>query len=442
MTRVSQYNANHRLHEKTSVAFVAPTHTPQTRVDIALLASALFLQRFGLPFFHTFLSLDFVFVALICVHQFATGRLFIQYDRLLWFLIMAVTAAASLLLNFESKMLTSYGLFVLVYFLFTLRRPSTLDQYKSTLQGFQFLVLILSCLAIAQFVVQPIVDGGRLIMFYGIFPDSFLPLPAAVGGHGGWNTIGPITQGSSLLKSNGIFLVEPSTMSQTAAIAILIEILEFRRPRYLILLALGLLLAYSGTGISILVLSLPLVLLVNRRAQLPVLLVSLFGFGLLATGIIDLSAFTSRVGEFDDTHASGFIRFVSSFWMTADYFNTAFLSELLFGNGPGYSFHSPTNVFYHASGDTWFNVFCEYGLIGAFVFTCFLGSCFRRSRCPKPVIAGLIYQYLLTANNLLSTPLLVIMVVLCTVSGSEPRRGRIDETGQYTLPLAARSAAS
>jgi hypothetical protein len=383
------------------------------RVDVALLVSSLFLQRFSLPYGPTFLPIDFVFTALIFVHQFIVGRVFINYERLLCFLPLVVAATSSLLLNLTST--TSYGLFVLTYSLFTFSHSSTPDQYKNTLRCFQFLVFILSCLAIAQFGAQFVVNGRQIIMFFGIIPDFFYS--------GQSNTVISIGA-SSLIKSNGIFLTEPSTMSQTAALAIVVEILVFRRPRYLIVLTLGLLLAYSGTGLSIVILALPFAVFSNRRAQLPALLVSLFAVGLFATGIIQLSAFTSRVGEFNDTHASAFIRFVSPFWMAADYFNTASLPEFLLGKGPGYGYVRAS--FYATSSDTWFKLFLEYGLFGAFVFTIFCLSCFRRSRCPKPLIIGLIYHYLFTGNNLLNTPLLTIMIVLCTLSGAEARQVRND----------------
>jgi hypothetical protein len=426
-----------RLLAQTSATLVFPTYKSTTRVDIALLASALFLQRFGLPFFHTRLTFDFVFAALIFFHQFASGRLFIQYDRLLWFLVVVLTATFSLFLNFESRMLTSYGLFVLVYFLFALSRPSNPEQYKGTLQGFQSLVFIISCLAIAQFAAQLVVDGRKLIMFYGVVPD-FLLEPMAYG-----REVGPVTSGSSLIKSNGMFLNETSDMSQMAAFGILIEVLEFRRPRYLIVLTLGLLLAYSGVGISIVLLCLPLAGLVNRRAQLPAMLISLFAFGLFATGIIQLSAFTSRVGEWEDPHASAFGRFVSPFWMAADYFDTASLPQLLWGNGPGGIGFIPSNgtLTYSVQVNSWFNFMYFYGLICAFVFICFWGYCFRRSRCPKPLIAALIYRWLFTGGYFLDTPVLIIMVVLCTLNAPEPRRGRMNGPGQDRSPLGAGLAA-
>jgi hypothetical protein len=383
-------------------------------VDIALLICALFFQRFIFHFGGRTAALSIVLAAVILVHQFVAGRILIQYDRLLWFLLLALAATASLLLNFDKSSLTSYGLFLVIYFMFTLCHSSTPDQYGETLKAFQFVILILSCLAIAQFPAQFIVNPRTLLMFFWIFPDSLLPY------HAGMNTMGIIGP-AGLVKSNGIFLNEASTMSQMAALAILIEVVEFRRPRYLIVLSIGFLLACGGTGISILLIGLPLALVLNRRAQQPILLASVFAMALFATGVIHLSAFTSRVGEFQEVGSSGFTRFVSPFWMAAEYFDTTSLLGFFFGNGLGHGFEPRYGSYsYSASGDTWFNLLYEYGLLGAFVFTCFLGCCFRRSWCPAALTVGLVYNYLFTANSLLDPSYLMIIVVLCTLS--RPKR--------------------
>lgn len=408
------------------------------RADIALLVCALFLQRFTVPFGDKSLSLTLVPVVLILFHQFASGRLLIRYDRLLWYIALTLAATASLLLRFNGRMLTAYGEFMVLYFLFTFSRTATAEQYRGTLRGFQFLVLILCVLAIVQFPAQFVIDGRKLIMFFGVFPDFLL---SAVD-KSGWNTEGIITvAGHELLKSNGIFLVEPSTMSQIAAFAIVIEVLQFRRRRYLIVLTLGLLLAYSGTGISALLLSLPLAALVKRNARLPTLLVGILAIGLLATGIIHLSAFTQRVGEFGDTHASAFLRFVSPFWEAGDHFATGSLFDLLTGNGPGSTDHYVPHDPFYSGGGTWFKLFYEYGLISVFIFTCFLGACFHKSRCPMPLIVGIMYIYLFTGNNLVDPAYITITVVLCTLSGPEPRRGLVDRPTQNRTPLVAGSSA-
>src|SRR5262249_36853422 len=157
-------------------------------------------------------------VVFILLHQFLAGKLVIQYDRLLWFLAVSFAVTCSLLLNFKSTMLTSYFLFLVLYSLITLSRPSTPEGYRRTLQAFQFLVMILSWLAIAQFFAQFVVDGGKLIMFYGMVPDFLWGFYNS----GGENTIIPL--GASLIKSNGLFLAEPSNFSQMTALGILIEV--------------------------------------------------------------------------------------------------------------------------------------------------------------------------------------------------------------------------
>src|SRR5260370_10669177 len=257
MASVSQYSVDRPMLAETPVASVWPTYNldkSATRTDIALLVSALFLQRFSLPFRATFLALDLVAIGFILLYQFLSGKLLIQYDRALWFLGFALAITCSLLLNFNSTMLTAYLQFMVFYSLFTLSRPSTPDQYKRTLQAFQFLVMILSCLAVAQFVAQFVVDARQLVMFFGILPNFLFDDLHA----GGQITIGMVAGGSSLISSNGTFLAEPSFLSQFTALGILIEVLEFRRPRYLLVMALGFLVAYSGTGLMLLLLFLPL----------------------------------------------------------------------------------------------------------------------------------------------------------------------------------------
>jgi hypothetical protein len=314
--------------------------------------------------------------------------------------------------------------------LFTLSRPSTPDQYKRTLQAFQFLVMILSCLAVAQFVAQFVVDARQLVMFFGIVPDFLFDDVHA----GGKYAIGMVA-GSSIMRSNGIFLTEPSFLSQFTALGILIEVLEFRRPRYLLVMALGFLVAYSGTGVMLLLLFLPLAGLRHGRAGPSVLLVVMFALGLFATGIIDLSAFTSRAGEWEDTRTSGFARFVSPFWLAAKHFDTASLQALLLGSGPGSAKTFGDAVYGGGQLITWIKILYEYGIIGSFIFCCFLASCLRRSRCPGLVVAAIIFAYVFLQG------MMTITIALCTLSGLEPRRRRIGGSNQYQPSFVAGSTA-
>jgi hypothetical protein len=405
------------------------------RVDFTLLASALFLQRFSLPFGNTFLMLDLVPVVFLLVYQFGSGKLVMQYDRLLWFVALVAAATYSLWLNFNSKLLTSYFLLLTLYWLLTLSRPSTPGQYDTTLRTFQFLVMLLSWLAVAQFFAQFVVDGRKLIMFYGIVPDLLLEFFYRGGNE---YTIIPLT--GSLIKSNGLFLSEPSALSQVTAFGILIEILEFRRPRYLLAMVPGFLLAYSGTGLMILLVFLPLAGLRNYRAGLAAAAAVTVAFGLIVTGIIDLSVFLGRAGEFEDTHASGFLRFVAPPQLAARQVDTASLQALLFGSGPGSAKNFNTTVWYSAFTPTWFKLFIEYGIIGSSIILCFFASCLRRSRGPGVMRAAFACSYLFVMGSL-STWFMTVVVVLCTLHGPEARPGRIVDSRRSEPAFAAGSGA-
>jgi hypothetical protein len=397
------------------------------RTDVALLVSALFLQRFTLPFGNTFLHLDLVAIGFILIYQFLCGKVVIQYDRFLWFLGVGLAATYSLLMNFKGTMLTGYFLFIVFYFLFTFSRSSTLDQYKSTLHAFQFLVMLLSSLGVAQFAAQFVVDGRELINFYGIVPNFFFSDPA-VGMHD------PRTFGN-IIKATGLFLPEPSSLSQLTALGILIETLQFRRPLYLLVMTLGFLLAYSGTGLLLLLLFLPLAGLRRKEATLTTLFVVLLVVGLVATGIIDVSVFTDRIGEFDEanSNSSAFGRFVAPLWLAAERFDIGSLRVLLVGSGPG-TVKTVSDPWFGGSEANWFKLFYEYGVIGSFIFCCFLASCFRRSRCPGVVIAAIIFAYLFLQAGM------TVAIALCTLSESGPRHRHFRGSSRYEPALVAGSA--
>ena len=234
-------------------------------------------------------------------------------------------------------------------------------------------------------------------------------------------------QAATPFRSNGILLSEPSALSQVTALGILIEVLEFGRPSYLLVTALGFLVSYSGTGSMALLIFLPLASLRNGRAWLSALLVFMFVGVLFATGIIDLSHFTNRANEFETVGSSGYARFVSPFWLAAKQFHTGSLSALLLGSGPGTGKDFAAewvNSWY--TGDfigTWIKYLHEYGIVGSFIFICFLTSCLRKSRCPGLVIAAIIFTWVFLQG------IMTIAIPLCTLNGAA-RRARLDEEWQ------------
>jgi hypothetical protein len=346
------------------------------------------------------------------LREYFSGRLVIEYDRFVAFLLLGLAVGISLWMNLRLNMLPSFALLMIFYFSLTLRRWTTPQRYRKTLQSYQFLALIISIIAIVQFLAQFVVDGQQLINFYGIIPEA-LTSPTQ------WTTV---RMAGNLLKANGLFLGEASEMSQVAGLALLIEVLEFGRPRYLALLGLGWLLAYSGTGVVLVAVLLPFVAIRERRARWPAALLVAFTAILMATGAIDLSAFTSRTAEFSETRASGFLRFISPFWMTQAQFQSAPLMALLIGNGPGtVAAYVGSITDYTGFPQTWFKMFYEYGIVGVLMFVLFLASALRRSACPGLVLAALMFIFLFLGGELLSAAFLIKLMVLCTLNRASTR---------------------
>jgi hypothetical protein len=198
--------------------------------------------------------------------------------------------------------------------------------------------------------------------------------------------------------------------------------MEFGRPKYLLVMALGFLVAYSGTGLMLLSF-LPLAGLRHGKAGLSVLLVIAFMLGLAITGIIDLSAFSSRVGEFDTRGSSGYARFVSPFVLAANQFNTVPLQQLLVGSGPGtIKFFANTWQNHWDTGgfaEDWVKILYEYGIIGSFIFIWFLVFSFRRSQCPGLVRAAIIFAFIFLEGGM------ILAIPLITLTGPK-LRGRIN----------------
>ena len=164
------------MHAATPVASARPNYNTDksaTRVDIALLVSALFLQRFSLPFGTTALHLDLVAIGAYFIVPIPLWKIADPIrSTSCGFLLFALATTCSLLLNFKSTMLTSYFQFVVLYLLFTLSRafhPRPIQEHTSGISippdaSYH-------ALAIVQFAAQFVVDGRQLMNFYGIVPD-------------------------------------------------------------------------------------------------------------------------------------------------------------------------------------------------------------------------------------------------------------------------------
>jgi len=174
-------------------------------------------------------------------------------------------------------------------------------------------------------------------------------------------------------KSNGVFLVEPSTLSEYSAVSIIIELLYYRRISRLALLAAAMIVSFSGTGIVILGCLLPPLLISHRRFEVLTLMIGIGIIAYLASDALHLDIFVRRATEFDDPHSSGFARYIGPLYVLDQYL-TPDVSHMMFGLGAG-SFGHVGTPHEFANPVTWAKMPFEYGLIGASVYFAFIGYC-------------------------------------------------------------------
>lgn len=351
------------------------------RFTTVLVCICLFLQRFGVPLGSKPFSLVGPLGLALAGWALAQGTLAVHRIRLACFLVLAICVAVGLLTQGvtpgqAAPNMASMSQFLLLTSFAVLSFAEPVDEARFFRIVAYWFAVIAAC-GIAQFLAQAV--GVRIFAFTGILPTALLY-------ESGYNLIIPVGAGD-LLKSNGFFLIEPSTFSQIMALGLIIEILAFRRAGYLALFAAGLLLSFSGTGWIVLAsFVIAAVLGMGWRGiaiggGTVLLLGLLLGFAWFA--MPDFAhVLQGRMDEFSQPGTSGHRRFITPFWALSDTLH-ARPSVALTGLGSGVS--EKLELPYEYDVNTPIKVGLEYGVGGLLAYVMlFLAG--RRS----PIQAGLL----------------------------------------------------
>lgn len=385
----------------------------------SILFLCLFVQRFGTPLSGGNMSLNFVgplglFVALLAtfagVLAFHPTRLMIFLALVMLVMLGQVHAYLGIVADNGSVDLPSMsqwlGITSFAVFVCTQRIPE--DEFFALVNKF---LLVIAVAGIIQFFAQFV--GISIFHFSGLLPPSILA-------ESKWHLQIPMGIGD-LYKSNGFFLVEPSVTSQFLAMGIIIEILFFRRTLYLLVFGFSLVLALSGTGELVLA-AFVLTVAVRLRWKGVALAAACIAFaGVLAVvvmltvpAVADLVA--ARLNEFNTIGSSGFIRFVTPFWLISDVFRE-YPGAPFFGIGAGMS--ERLTLPYHYSVDTPVKIAVEYGFpVLILYFSLFLTG--RRTPRQSALVPPAFVLLMLAGAYQQFGPVVYLMTLLiCTVSLTE-----------------------
>jgi len=245
---------------------------------------------------------------------------------------------------------------------------------------------VLAWLGIAQFVLEFFVNVRYLFPIENFVPEHFIVQL--------FNHQAAMEYGSQEYRANGVFMLEPSFFSQVLAVAIVAETCMRARVSRLLLFGAALLVSYSGTGVIVLAVCIPLCIVRRQR------------WGLLLLGIVALMALIplqdyihadrliARLAEFNSHQSSGYSRFVGGFYLF-DQFLWHDPWRTLFGYGAGAFADYAPRAHYGAAEMALFKVVFEFGLVGALVYFGFLFCCLYYSRAPRVLTLAVGITYFL-----------------------------------------------
>jgi hypothetical protein len=349
---------------------------PFGRIKLAILVS-IFLQRIALNLGVGGRVLNFpvsIFtMPLLMIWNVLSGVAVVPMQRVIPFLIFFTVVLMSTIYNNGGDSITSLLLLAGIYATFITPIELSEPAYKRYFRIIADVASFICYLGTATYLLQYVIHAQWLFSWRGIVPPQFLVE---------FNTLNMVHYPEQIYKADGFFLMEPSYQSQLAARALLLSIFILKDLRYLIPLGLGLLSAYSGTGIVLFLIfgAVPLIYALMQNPRLRMLLP--IGLLLLPIAVLalwshlNLGLFIERLNEFSNPRSSAYARFVNSQIMFARFGASDFMT-LAFGAGPGTSaaFGESIKAVGEASQSTWIKLFIEYGILGFVAFLGFFYTC-------------------------------------------------------------------
>jgi hypothetical protein len=399
----------------------APDRPPLAQAAVAvILFSTIFLTRFALSSTasKSELSLPLVVLLLTMAALVLTGIVRVSLTRAALFSIAMGAMLVSTMVNVSNPIVpispTSLLNLIAVYACYIFVMPGA-GMFEWSIRLFRRFMMIIAVAGILQFIAQVAVPGPTLFTFEGLLPDQIIS-------HG-FNYVIPVPGLEKLNKSNGFFLLEPSSLSQMMTLTIIVELQFFRASWRLALFGAALLLAFSGTGLILFGLIVPVLLMRTGRAGIVAVAVPVLLLALVAAGAAHLTDTLDRVNEFSDNQSSGFARFLSPFYLFNDYI-LSHLQTTLFGLGPGAIEGFFNKTAYQIHDPTWGKLIFEYGVLGAVPFAVFVLYCFFAGTRSVWLSAALFINYLVLGGNLLDARLHALILALIVFQARPAEFGR------------------
>lgn len=390
------------------------------------LVGATLLSKFGFPPLGAQgigVSLFIVIAAVVAGSM--SGALSIEPRRLALLAALLAILGAIQMLQPDSFSPLSFLLLVAVHLPYAFGMKADGDGGR-IIKFFLGIVTLLAVCGIAQYGLQFLINVRYLFPIENFVPNTFIVQH--------FNHQAAMEYGSQEFRANGVFMLEPSFFSQILAVGIVAELCTRARISRLALFGIALIVSYSGTGIIVLAVCLPLCMIEQRRWGMMLLGIFALAVVIGLHEYLHATRLLSRVAEFNSSKSSGYARFVGGFYLF-DEFLWRDPWRTLFGFGAGSFTSYATRAHYGAAEMALFKVVFEFGIVGAVAYFGFLFCCLYYSRAPRIVTLAVGVTYFL---NGIYTPFAHgLAMSLLLWNAGDGREARVPGD-RSSLPLSSR----
>ncbi|TFV73716.1 hypothetical protein E4K64_21155 [Bradyrhizobium frederickii] len=354
-------------------------------------------------------SVDFFCYLLFAAYLPLSGFATLSTKTFLLLLLAAILACYRMLSPNSLSSWSSLSLLFVLYapFCLSIQPRSGIEQVGKAIQAkFILVACIIAVIADVQLVLINLFRGTTY------FSNIALVLPEAIRGAGNYAFV---REGGGIIKANGFFLRESSTLSVMTAIALMLEFFSRRRRLVLCILIAGLLASVSGSGLLIVLFGF---LLPTSVRQLPLFVLGLvFVFVVLIYGseIPVLNLWLDRTSEFETPGSSGYARFVAPFQMLERNLDDGASTWLGAGAGTYLRTVAVLQLKYEINDPTWAKLIYEYGVVGFLFFSMIFILRLYSSSLQRAVCAALFYAWM-SAGSVLKPDFVFMTWILTLVS--------------------------
>lgn len=224
-------------------------------------------------------------------------------ERLMLYLAVVVTSTVSNLLFSRTYSLNSMALYYVLYLPFVVAFETQRATYRRCLEFFSTVMLAFAVVVWLQHLTQFTVGWQYWPNLDKLVPKRFL-IPE-------FNYLQPIEWGVNLMKPSGVAFLEVSILSQFLTFALLIELLFLQRTWRAVFFGGTLFATFAGTGLLLLAVSLPIVLLKMNTRTFAIILATAFVAAFVALQLHWFDFVAHRFGEFQVGGSSANSRFIA-----------------------------------------------------------------------------------------------------------------------------------